>query len=195
MQKQTDEQRKEKKRAAQAAWRAANKEHIKAYNAAYAAKQLSLGRSEYHKDLYEKNRKARIEAVKKWQSENKERDLENKAKWRAKNKHRYSRYASTWAAKNPEAARLIKQTRRARIRNAEGMLSKDLITHLYRLQKGKCPCCAKPLGDDYHLDHKMPLALGGTNTDDNMQLLRKSCNLQKHAKHPVDFMQSRGFLL
>jgi len=36
---------------------------------------------------------------------------------------------------------------------------------------------------------------GGSNTDDNMQLLRKLCNLQKHAKHPVDFMQERGFLL
>lgn len=35
----------------------------------------------------------------------------------------------------------------------------------------------------------------GTNTDDNIQLLRKLCNLQKSAKHPVDFMQQRGFLL
>lgn len=55
--------------------------------------------------------------------------------------------------------------------------------------------CGKPLGDAYHLDHVMPLALGGSNTDDNMQLLRDRCNLQKHAKHPVDFMQERGFLL
>jgi len=28
-----------------------------------------------------------------------------------------------------------------------------------------------------------------------MQLLNAICNLQKHAKHPVDFMQERGFLL
>ena len=38
-------------------------------------------------------------------------------------------------------------------------------------------------------------ALGGLNADSNMQLLRAECNLQKSAKHPVDFMQSRGFLL
>ena len=46
-----------------------------------------------------------------------------------------------------------------------------------------------------HLDHIMPLALGGSNTDDNIQLLRARCNLQKRAKHPVDFMRERGYLI
>jgi 5-methylcytosine-specific restriction endonuclease McrA len=76
-----------------------------------------------------------------------------------------------------------------------GKLSSKLAARLFVLQKGKCACCLQPLGDDYHIDHIMPLALGGTNTDDNIQLLRAKCNLQKNAKHPVDFMQQRGFLL
>lgn len=74
-------------------------------------------------------------------------------------------------------------------------MSSGLAIRLYKLQRGKCACCGLPLGDDYHLDHIMPLALGGTNTDDNIQLLRAKCNMQKSAKHPVDFMQQRGFLL
>lgn len=41
----------------------------------------------------------------------------------------------------------------------------------------------------------MPLALGGANEDWNIQLLRQRCNNQKKAKHPVDFMQSKGYLL
>lgn len=45
------------------------------------------------------------------------------------------------------------------------------------------------------MDHIVPLALGGSNTDGNIQLLRATCNQQKHAKHPVVFMQERGFLL
>jgi 5-methylcytosine-specific restriction endonuclease McrA len=45
------------------------------------------------------------------------------------------------------------------------------------------------------MDHIIPLALGGANTDDNIQLLRATCNLQKHTKHPIDFMQQRGYLL
>ena len=71
----------------------------------------------------------------------------------------------------------------------------DIVEKLLKLQKGKCPCCSLPLGDDFHLDHKMPLALGGDHVDDNMQLLKARCNMQKRASNPIDFMQSRGFLL
>lgn len=46
-----------------------------------------------------------------------------------------------------------------------------------------------------HLDHIVPVAMGGPNIDENIQLLRQRCNNQKHSKHPVDFMQQRGFLL
>lgn len=86
-------------------------------------------------------------------------------------------------------------TRRALKRGAGGVLSKGLAAKLMVLQKGKCPCCGKPLGKNYHMDHIMPLALGGSNTDDNIQLLRATCNNQKYTKHPIDFMQQRGFLL
>lgn len=85
--------------------------------------------------------------------------------------------------------------RRARNLGVAGEISHQSIDRLYDLQRGKCPCCGLPLGDNYHLDHIMPLALGGTNTDDNIQLLRQECNNQKRAKHPIDFMQRRGFLL
>lgn len=76
-----------------------------------------------------------------------------------------------------------------------GMLLPDIYERLLKAQRGKCPCCKKELGTDYHLDHIFPISRGGTNTDDNVQLLRKICNLNKHAKHPVDFMQERGYLL
>lgn len=36
---------------------------------------------------------------------------------------------------------------------------------------------------------------GGTNTDDNIQLLNAKCNVSKGAKHPIEFMQKQGFLL
>ena len=100
-----------------------------------------------------------------------------------------------WVKLNREKVRVIAQNRRAREKQLFGKLSKGLAEKLFKLQKGKCPCCYQPLGNDYHLDHIVPLALGGSNTDDNIQLLRQRCNNQKHAKHPIDFMQSRGFLL
>jgi 5-methylcytosine-specific restriction endonuclease McrA len=104
-------------------------------------------------------------------------------------------YNANWYRNNPEAVSVKNQNRRARVRSVGGKLSKGLPEKLFSLQQGKCACCGLPLGDKYHLDHIVPLALGGTNTDDNIQLLRASCNNQKHAKHPVDFMRERGFLL
>jgi len=41
----------------------------------------------------------------------------------------------------------------------------------------------------------VPLALGGQNEDRNIQLLRAECNNKKNAKHPVEYMRSKGFLL
>lgn len=76
-----------------------------------------------------------------------------------------------------------------------GVLSQGLAAKLFDLQGGKCACCGKSLAQGYHLDHIMPLALGGMNIDGNMQLLTPLCNMQKSKKHPEDFMRSRGFLI
>ena len=127
-------------------------------------------------------------------AENLEAARAKEAARRAANPKRNASNAA-WKAANPEARRLHVINRRARKRAVGGQLSKGLTQKLFKLQKGKCACCKQPLGDDYHLDHITPLVLGGTNTDDNMQLLRSKCNLQKSTKHPVDFMQQRGFLL
>jgi len=145
-----------------------------------------------------------------WRKANPEKDKEIKArhyknnadKVKAKSEaYRAANPVSTraavvkWNIANPGARRIYNQNRRARQEDAGGKLSSGLAERLFRLQKGLCACCHQPLGDNYQMDHKMPIALGGTNTDDNIQLLRKRCNAQKGMKHPVDFMQSRGFLL
>lgn len=117
------------------------------------------------------------------------------AEYRLKNKERRRIAAKLWSENNPGVVKIAAQNRRARLLNCGGVLSRNLRVKLFKLQKGKCPCCRKPLGPDCHLDHIVPLFLGGSNTDDNIQLLRASCNFQKNKRHPVEFMQSRGFLL
>lgn len=117
------------------------------------------------------------------------------AAWIAANKERAKASYWAWARKNPESRLTIGRNRTAIKRGARGKLSAGIRERLWKLQKGKCPCCGQPLGKDPHIDHIIPIALGGTNTDDNVQLLRAKCNLAKHAKHPVDFMRERGFLL
>lgn len=146
----------------------------------------------------------------KWRAENPEKKRENSAKWKAANpeklKASYTKYWAAnsdkinarnvkWATANPEAKRIHGHNRRAKKRENGGKLSPGLSAKLFKLQKGKCPCCKEPLGEYYHLDNIIPVDLGGANVDSNIQLLRAKCNQQKSAHHPVEFMQSRGFLL
>ena len=185
------------------AYRAKNPDLIKAGLAAYysANKEKIQNHRDAHPEIYMAYRVAYAAA-------NQEKEKARYAKYRAANKEKMSKSQAARNAKNPERRKAVEKKYRIthpealrikyhnrKARATGGVLSRGLTAKLFKLQKGKCPCCAQPLGADFHMDHKMPLALGGANTDDNIQLLRSLCNTQKSAKHPVDFMQSRGFLL
>lgn len=179
--------------------RRAKKEETRLYNAAYRAthKEALRARKAEH---FQKN-KARITQKIRAQraadlANTRKKHREYSAAHKAKNIAKVRASALQWAKRNPEHGIRNAAVRRTRI---EGQVpshpSQDIITRLFALQQGACPCCGQPLGDDYHLDHIMPVALDGTSADSNLQLLRATCNRQKSAKHPIDFMQERGFLL
>jgi len=135
-----------------------------------------------YKEAHPEKRKA---TVKKWADANKERTHQNYI----------DRYYSNLEESRKRHA-INSQNRRARVRNANGVLSKEIYQKLFALQKGKCACCRIDLTKiKAHIDHIQPLALGGENSDNNVQLLCQPCNNQKSWRHPVDFMQSKGFLL
>ena len=86
----------------------------------------------------------------------------------------------------------MSQNRRARERNAPGRFTRDDILEIYHGQGTLCAWCYEPLGDDIHVDHYMPLALGGSNWPDNLRLLHGSCNASKGALHPEEFGRRYG---
>jgi 5-methylcytosine-specific restriction endonuclease McrA len=100
-----------------------------------------------------------------------------------------------WSAANPEAQRIFKHTRRARERNAGGVWTAEDIDRIGRAQKGKCASCGKRIKKHFHVDHIQPLAKGGTNWPNNLQLLCPPCNLSKNARDPIEYAQSNGLLL
>ena len=184
-----------------------NREEIRRKQNAYNALEAT---KEARRAYDSKNSEKRSAYNAKYRLENLERIKENRKEHREKNIDEIKKYAAAyraanrairqeknaeWVQKNYRQKLQINHNYRARVKGAGGKLSKGLSEKLFKLQKGKCPCCGLPLGTDYHLDHKMPLALGGPNTDDNIQLLRASCNSSKHDRHPIDYMQSKGFLL
>lgn len=166
-------------RASKESWEAANSDKDNARKAVYRAENPEKVKA----------------ATAAWRAANPDKLKAYAEAYRAANPDKSKVSAAAWHIANPEARRIYQQNREARKRKIGGTLSKGLSVKLFKLQKGMCACCKKPLGDDYQLDHIMPLALSGPNSDENMQLLRKTCNHKKHAKHPVDFMQERGFLI
>jgi 5-methylcytosine-specific restriction endonuclease McrA len=102
--------------------------------------------------------------------------------------------SSIWKGANKERLSALKRSYKARKRGAEGSHTGSDIQKLYALQRGKCVCCAVSLKSGYHVDHVMPLSLGGSNWPSNLQLLCPRCNLRKSAKHPSDFAHEIGRL-
>lgn len=88
-----------------------------------------------------------------------------------------------------------KRNREARISGNGGRHTAKDILFLLDMQKCKCATCKVNIKNNYNVDHVIPLALGGSNAKDNLQLLCPTCNRAKSAKHPVDFMQEIGFLI
>jgi hypothetical protein len=115
--------------------------------------------------------------------------------WRGLNRHKDRLASMKYRSLHPDRVRATEATIRAKRRLAEGQYSADEIHDLYLKQRGRCVVCHTTLTAGFHRDHILPLALGGSNWIKNIQLLCRTCNCSKHAKDPISFMQSKGYLL
>ena len=184
-----------------AAWRIANPEKSRESSVAWANKNPAR-KKETNKAWRVANKEKISEKGRKYREENPERIKAYGEKYRAENSGLMTAYAADrrksnpqkvkdqkkkWAEENPEALRTGWRNRRARKRNAPGKLSKDISGVLFHKQNGRCIYCQVDLTTVVqHLDHIMPLSRGGSNTDDNVQLLCARCNLRKNDKDPND---------
>jgi len=72
-----------------------------------------------------------------------------------------------------------------RIQDRNVILSEQEKAELIKIQKNICPICNSPLffGDDIHIDHIKPLAIGGRDSIVNLQATHKDCNQKKNTKY------------
>jgi hypothetical protein len=123
---------------------------------------------------------------------------ENRAKakaYRVRTAAAKQAYDKIYTKTNRDKVKASTAVKNARRRCVIGTHSKEELAALFVQQKGCCAACKNSLQKDYHRDHILPIVAGGSNWISNIQLLCKTCNLEKAAKHPVDFMREKGYLL
>lgn len=152
-------------------------------------------RKEYNRKWREKNPDKIKEQHIRWNLENPGKAKINSAKWRAENPEKQAKLSAIWQANHPEYMRAQKHKRKVQKKlSGETFTASDVIAMMNR-QRGRCVVCRVDISKNYHIDHVIPLALGGSNGKNNLQLLCPFCNMSKKDRHPIVFMQSRGFLL
>ena len=76
----------------------------------------------------------------------------------------------------------VKQAKRKNFSQAQRKM-------IYNRTNGRCQLCGrKILYEEMTVDHIIPLAMNGNNSDDNLQCACKSCNRQKAAYLPEEFI-------
>lgn len=183
-----------KRNAKTKAWQERNRERVRQTTDAWEKANPERKRAS-QKEWVLNNRERVKRKAAEWTKNNPEKALAKSKRWKDKNKPRIKARKKAYEAANPEKPRAWQANRRARKLAAGGTHSSADLKRIYETQRGKCACCSRPLKGGWHADHIMPLVRGGTNERRNIQILCPPCNLEKHAKDPIDFMRSKGFLL
>lgn len=90
-----------------------------------------------------------------------------------------------YRAENPDKVREFTQRRQGR---KLGRLPRGTVRAQGEVQGWRCFTCDVDIAAAYHVDHWMPLALGGPHNSANIRLLCPPCNVRKGAKHPDTFL-------
>lgn len=128
-----------------------------------------------------------------WEKKNPEKMREKRKRGRKAKTANQRKYRKEF----PERTAAWSHNRRARVNGAGGVYCDEDIKKILSAQLNKCaePTCRIDLSGGYHVDHIMPISLGGSSWPDNIQCLCPTCNLRKGPKHPIDWANKNGRLL
>ena len=94
----------------------------------------------------------------------------------------------TYQLARPDVHRSVSRNRRARQLMAPGRHTATDIKLINERQEYRCVYCGVDTSHDYHVDHIVPLARGGSNWPDNLQITCPPCNRKKHTLDHATFL-------
>jgi 5-methylcytosine-specific restriction endonuclease McrA len=142
------------------------------------------------------SRESRMGYFIEYQKRNPEKTKAAQAKYREAHKERIISRRSE-LRDNPESRKKKAEYERARRQNRRaggGSICVDDISEIKNSQRNMCAECNAGI-TAFHVDHIIPIKLGGSSEKGNLQILCPTCNLKKGAKDPLDWAKENGRLL
>lgn len=121
---------------------------------------------------------------------NRDDAVRKRKEWTARNYERQREAIAAWNQQHPEKLREYSQRRRARKVGAEGSFTAADVERLFAEQSGRCFYCGIALDQSYEIEHKTPLARGGSNWPSNLCCACKPCNRAKRTRTAEEFMRT-----
>lgn len=139
----------------------------------------------YIKRTAEKHREHSREAMRRWRANNPEARLARDRAYKQRHLEQVRAGHRRYRLRYPDVRRIIWQRRRARELGAGGNFTIDEWAALCERYGQRCAYCgsAGPL----QVDHRVPLARGGTHDMTNILPACQSCNLKKGASSEQEF--------
>jgi len=184
----TEEERKQRERERNKKYYQENKEKIYQRRKKYKEK---CGKyiKQYSSDYYHRNKEKILKKAKEYREQNKDLVKEARKKSRLKHydKEKQKEKNKQFYLKNPLCIAAIRHKRRARTKNASSYATKEQIKARFDYYDNKCYYC----GDSSNLqvEHRIPLARGGSNWPANIVPACKCCNNKKYTKTEKEFRE------
>jgi 5-methylcytosine-specific restriction endonuclease McrA len=167
-------------------YRAAHRDKVNEYNKQWHADNLEKAR-ESSKQWHADNREKTYEYARQYRAAHRDRANEYNKQWRDAHPDEQRRNNMRYQAAHPDKVRVIKQRHRARKRGAAGSHTADDIKLIFESQRGRCWWCGCEVGENYHVDHRIPLSKGGSNSPENLVVSCPKCNWRKNDKLPHEW--------
>jgi 5-methylcytosine-specific restriction endonuclease McrA len=187
-----------------------NKEKEKLYKHEYYIKhkrECLLQRKTYRNNHYKENLIYNQIYAKIWRKKNPEKAKEIAKNWRNKNPNYAKKYYNDNKQYFKEYSQNRKQLPTVKLRrrlqkhkrkilcngmDCKSKFSKKFLSKIFtklRKQEYKCIYCGIDIGNDYTIDHIIPISKGGAHEVSNMELLCSHCNSSKGSKTKEKFLE------
>ncbi len=150
--------------------------------------------NEANKRWRQKHLELHNEANLKWDHENPEKANVWKRRWADKNPEKIKEISRRYHQTHPEVALESKARRRIR-QYSNGFVERIYRNVVWKRDGGICGICKLPVVGRWELDHRIPIARGGSHTYKNVQVAHPGCNRQKGVKMKVEGLQGEALEL